>query len=209
MSPPNLETANTASHDAQELSIGDILRIFFHRRRVILGLTALFLLLTAAYFLIRQAASVKTSNWLTAQLAELKDKVADSERKVGEFQQKAGLVGVYVSAPSSGRNGTEAGSASQVSSPDDERLIALNAELTRAESERIGREALYRFAQGGDPEVLASLDSGSLTGSGAEGKSSTVANGMLQLQSLRQQETVVKLQYAAGLTKYGPRNPSF
>lgn len=158
----------------------------------------------------RYAASLKTSNWLTEQLAELKEKVADSERKVSEYQQKAGLVGVYVSIPpGGGKDGTAASGMPQVSSTDDERLLALNSELTRADVERIGKEALYRFAQTGDPDVLASLGSSSLVGGGNAGgsKPSAALDGIVQLQSLRQQESALKLQYASDITKYGPRNP--
>jgi succinoglycan biosynthesis transport protein ExoP len=160
----------------------------------------------------RYAASLKTSNWLTAQLAELKDKVADSERRVSEYQRKEGLVGVYISAGSGGGiskdSSMSAAGMPQVNSTDDERLVALNTELTRAEVERIGKEALYRFAQGGDPEVLASLASSSLVGSDSEGsKSSSAVEGIVQLQSLRQQESALKLQYASDITKYGPKNP--
>jgi capsular exopolysaccharide synthesis family protein len=155
----------------------------------------------------RYAASLKTSNWLTGQLAELKDKVADSERKVSEFQTKAGLVGVYVSNPAGGKEAGQ-GSIPQVTSTDDERLIALNTELTRAEVERIGREALYRFAQAGDPEVLASLSSSSLVGGESEGaRGSSTLQGISQLQGLRAQETALKLQHASDMTKYGPNNP--
>ncbi len=161
----------------------------------------------------RYAASLKTSNWLTEQLAELKDKVADSERKVTEFQQKQGLVGVYVSTTAGGgRSGTSGASAgagaAQVNSTDDARLLALNEELTRAEVERIAKEALYRFAQSGDPKVLASLSTGSLVGGDAQGsRASSALEGISQLQGLRQQETALKLQYASQVTKYGPNNP--
>ncbi|HEY0784928.1 MAG TPA: polysaccharide biosynthesis tyrosine autokinase [Acidobacteriaceae bacterium] len=155
----------------------------------------------------RYAASLKTSNWLTTQLAELKDRVAESERKVSQFQQKSGLVGVYVT--DTGKGSADAG-LPHVSSVEDERLLALNNELTQAEVGRIAKEALYRFAQTGDPDVLASLGSSSLV-TGAAGSTdpsaSAVSRSIATLQSLRQQQTLLKLQYASDITKYGPRNP--
>ncbi len=156
----------------------------------------------------RYAASLKTSRWLTSQLAELKDKVSESERRVSDFQQKQGLVGVYISSNEKGTGA--AGGLPQVSSQEDERLMALNSDLTRAEVARIAKEALYRFAQTGDANVLASAGASTLAVDDAAepgAKASPVTQELVALGELRQQQSALKLRYAAGTTKYGPKNP--
>lgn len=153
----------------------------------------------------RYAASTKTSSWLAGQLDELKKKVEDSEKKVSEFQQQSGLIGVYI-APAGKADSGGGSSFPQVNSVQDQRLIALNTELTNAEVNRIAKEAIYRFAQTEDPEVLVGVGQSSLAaGSGSQAIGS---QDLALLESLRQQQSALKLQYSAAITRYGRNNPS-
>ena len=97
----------------------------------------------------RTAATRQATEWLEGQLAELKTKADEQDRKLAEFEKQHGVL----IAP-------EAGSQAQTGQP----LAALtevdelSKELVAATSERILREAEFRAAAQGDPEMVLASD---------------------------------------------------
>jgi len=105
-----------------------------------------------------------------------------------------------------GGSGGAGGGGGSVSIPELERLSALNNEVTQAEAARMGHEAIYRLTATENPDLIASLGSSSLPGlSGSTVLSQ--GSGLETLNSLRTQETALRVAYAAAETKYGPKNP--
>ena len=78
--------------------------------------------------------------WLSAQMDDLRNRAAESQRKLAEFQEKNNLVGIDP------QNNTVV-----------DRLKLLNSRLTEAEGDRILKEAQLRAAMTGDPAVLGAL----------------------------------------------------
>lgn len=97
----------------------------------------------------RTAETGQTTEWLEAQLAELKAKADGEDRKLAEFEKRHGIL-----------IATQASSAAQTEQP----LAALtevdelSKELVAATAERILREAEYRAAEQGDPELVMASD---------------------------------------------------
>ena len=155
----------------------------------------------------RYNASSKASNWLTGQLADLKDKVEASQAKVEEFQRESGLTGVtFNSAPTPGRTGSSTGASDNVPV---ERLLELNRDLTAAEVSRIAKEAIYRMAETQDPDIVLGIPSSSLAnGAGSDSAFAQGSPDLVVLQQLREQLAQVRQQIAVASTKYGPKNPA-
>lgn len=117
-------------------------------------------------------STMQTSKWLSSQLAELKQRVEDSQEKLVQYQKSNSIVG----------------------NDDKENIVTdklneLNRDLTAAEAERIQKEANYRLASSGNPELVAGGD----------------MNGLIQ--KLRAQEADLKDQYALATTSLGPAHP--
>ena len=166
-----------------------------------------------SYLLSSNFSSAKeVSQWLSAQLGDLSDQVAKTQQAVAEFERShnlsAAMLGLATlgggSGVSSGAGG--GGGGNVVSIPELERLAALNNEVTQAEATRLAHEAIYRLTATENPDLIASLGSSSLPGlSGSTVLSQ--GNGLETLNSLRSQETALRVAYAAAETKYGPKNP--
>ena len=92
-------------------------------------------------------ATAQASNWLSAQLADLKARVDRDQQRLADFENQHGLV----STPEVLANGqpgeTEHGSA--LLEIDD-----LSSQLVAATTDRILSEAQYRAASQGDPEIV-------------------------------------------------------
>jgi succinoglycan biosynthesis transport protein ExoP len=149
----------------------------------------------------RFQATTKASSWLSNQLADLKNKVAESQAKVDQYQKESGLVGVSM-------NGRPGDVGSTVNSIPVERLVELNHDLTSAEVSRIAKEAVYRTTENQDPD--ADLGSESSTLAQSLGANTVLASGnpdIALLQQLRSQQAQLQVQLAAAVTKYGERNP--
>ncbi|WP_160114950.1 GumC family protein [Bryocella elongata] len=147
----------------------------------------------------RYDATSKTSAWLTNQLSDLKNKVAESQRRVDDFRQKVGIIGApTMSSAGSPQVGSDLGSVELA------RLNDLNAQLTAAETVRIAAEAAYRMTQSRDADVVLGIDSSQLNGApGALASLDTV-----RLHQLRTQTGQLEVQISAETQKYGPRNPA-
>jgi capsular exopolysaccharide synthesis family protein len=123
-------------------------------------------------FMTRYDDTMKASEWLSGQLDQLRSDVGKSESKLSQFQKQTGIVG------------TDENNNLVLSKLDD-----LSKELTDAEADRIAKEAQYRIAQTGNPELIGTL----------------VPDSVLPI--LRGQEANLKTQLAQTTTEFGPRYP--
>ena len=117
-------------------------------------------------------ATTHTSQWLSGQLDELKNKVESSQAALVDYQKQYGIVGF-----------------------DDKQNIVtsklddLNKDLTAAQADRIQKEANYRMAESGSPELIAGSDPNSL------------------MQKLRAQQSDLRNQYALATASLGAAHP--
>jgi polysaccharide biosynthesis transport protein len=132
--------------------------------------------LTSAYiertFRTRYEATVQASDWLSKQLDDLKKNVESSQQRFTEYQKKSGIIGT-----------DETHNIFIV------QLEELNKQMAGAKGERILREARYRVAVSGNPELIADV-----------APTSTLA-------ILRAQQADLKNQYAQLSAKYGSAYP--
>jgi capsular exopolysaccharide synthesis family protein len=140
---------------------------------------------TEQYFRIRYAATVQASDWLSQQLNDLKGQVESSQQKLADFQRQAGILGT-----------------DETHNIVMTRLEQIDGQLTTAQANRILAQAVWQLAQTGDPELLPGLVNVTLSAG-----SSTTTASMALIQTLRLQQTQLKLQYAEGASKYGSAYP--
>jgi polysaccharide biosynthesis transport protein len=117
-------------------------------------------------------SATQVSNWLSAQMDDLKLKANQAQEKLAALQKQRGLIGV-----------------DETDNIITDKLKDLNEQLTAAESDRIMKEARYRIAGSGNPELIAS----------------TVPEPTLQI--LRSQQAQLRVQYAQLSTKFGEGYP--
>ena len=132
--------------------------------------------LTSAYiertFRTRYEATMQASGWLSKQLDDLKKNVEASQERFTEYQKKSGIIGT-----------DEPHNIFIV------QLDELDKQMAAAEAERIVREARFRVAASGNPELIADV-----------APTSTLA-------ILRAQQADLKDQYAQLAAKYGNAYP--
>ena len=117
-------------------------------------------------------SATQVSNWLSAQMDDLKLKANEAQEKLAALQKRRGLIGV-----------------DETDNIITDKLKDLNEQLTAAESDRIVKEARYRIAGSGNPELIAS----------------TVPDATLQV--LRSQQAQLRVDYAKLSTKFGDGYP--
>ncbi len=129
-------------------------------------------------------STMQASDWLSKQLVDLQMKVETSQEKLVRYQKEHEILGIDEK-----QNITTS------------KLDELNKALTSAESERMGKESVYRMVEAGDMETIASaasvLDS---TGTGPQSASAL-------LESLRTKQADMKIQAAELSTQFGPSYP--
>jgi len=156
----------------------------------------------------RYQASSKVSSWLTGQLADLKDKVEQSQAKVDAFQRQSGLTGMTVSTSA---DGPRSGLAELSSSADNvplQRLVELNRDLTNAEVSRIAKEAIYRMTETQDPDVVLGIGTSALaSGLALDSPVAAGSQDLTLLHQLRQQRAQLQVRLAANGARLGPKNP--
>jgi polysaccharide biosynthesis transport protein len=111
------------------------------------------------------------SRWLSEQLEDSKKQAEDAEERFVNYQQQVGVVG-----------------------PDDNHNVLnqvdeLNRQLATVEAERIVKEAQYRVAVEGNPELVAAVVPESV------------------IQTLRKQQAELRVQYAEITSKYDDNYP--
>ena len=136
-------------------------------------------------FQVRYRAIAKASEWLGGQLTDLKAQVEQSQQRAAQLQKDTGIFGT-----------DETHNVALA------RLEQLNAQVSAAETTRFMKEAVYKLARDGDPEVVAGL-----LGSSTSGAGSLAGTTPTLLISLRQQEATLDAQYAEAATKYGSDHP--
>ncbi|HVP53510.1 MAG TPA: polysaccharide biosynthesis tyrosine autokinase [Candidatus Eisenbacteria bacterium] len=117
-------------------------------------------------------SAMQVSNWLSGQMDDLKNKATESQEKLAELQRTTGLIG-----------------ADETSNIVTDKLKQLDEQLTTAQADRVVKEARYRIATSGNPELLAT------------------AAPDPTLQLLRAQEAELRLQYTQLSTKFGSGYP--
>ena len=117
-------------------------------------------------------SATQVSTWLSAQMDDLKLKANQAQEKLAALQKQRGLIGV-----------------DETDNIVTDKLKDLNEQLTAAESDRIVKEARYRIAGSGNPELIAS----------------TVPEPTLQV--LRSQQAQLRVEYAKLSTKFGEGYP--
>lgn len=98
----------------------------------------------------RFTATTEATTWLDKQLAELKAKADQQNRQLAEFERQHSVL-IGPETPQAGQSGEHLTTLSEV----DE----LSRQLVDATSNRILREAEYRAASQGDPELVLASDS--------------------------------------------------
>ena len=91
-------------------------------------------------FMMRYEDTMKASDWLSGQLAQLKVQVEANQSKLSAFQEKTGIFG------------TDENNNLVLSKLDD-----LSKELTDAEADRITKEAQYRVTLSSNPELIGTV----------------------------------------------------
>lgn len=136
-------------------------------------------------FQVRFTATAQASNWLTAQLDDLRKQTEELQAKAITLQRETGMFG------------------------DDEshnvvlaRLESLNEALAAAESNRILKEAVYRVASSGNPELISGL-----SGNSGVGAVAPMANSLGLIQNLRAQEATAKGELDEDRIRYGSAYP--
>jgi polysaccharide biosynthesis transport protein len=127
---------------------------------------------TQRTFMTRYDDTMKASDWLSGQLVQLKSTVQESQSRLSQLQKKTGIFG------------TDENDNLVLS-----RLNDLSKELTDAEADRIVKEAKYRVAQSGNPELLGTI----------------VPDSVLPV--LRGQQADLRTQLAQANSEYGPQYP--
>ena len=122
-------------------------------------------------FKTRYESTMQVSDWLSKQMDDLKAHATDAQNQLAEFQKKNNILG------------------DETDNIVTEKLRQLNEQLTAAEADRIVKEARYKMAQTGNPELIASV----------------VPNSTIQV--LRTQQADLKEQYAQLAVKFGSGYP--
>lgn len=138
---------------------------------------------------VRYAAAERTTDWLNTKLAAVKAQAQEAADRLTKASQ---AIGVYGSSTSSDHNILA------------ERLEQLDTAAQQAQANRAAKEAIYKMAQTGDPELVTGLMAGTQGSQGGNGGST---GGAALLIDLRQQEAELNTQYAEAASKYGPDNP--
>src|SRR5579884_185993 len=132
----------------------------------------------------RFSATAQASNWLSAQLDDLRRQTEALQTKAMELERDTGTYG------------------------DDEshnvvlaRLEELNQALSGAEANRILKESIYRVASSGDPELISGL------AGNTAGAAPSMANSLGLIQNLRAQEASIKAELDQDKVRYGPNYP--
>lgn len=114
----------------------------------------------------------RASSWLNGQLEDVKKQAADAQARFVAYQQQVGIVG-----------------ADENHNFVMNRVDELNRQLATVEAERIVKEAQYRVAAAGDPELIATVVPASV------------------IQTLRKQQAELRVQYAELTAKYDENYP--
>lgn len=139
------------------------------------------------YFQTRYVATRQASEWLSGQLSELKNDVELSQQRMVEYQKQTGLLG-----------------ESETNNIVMSKLEEINRQVSAAEANRIIKEAVWKLAQSGDPELISSVAGSSFVQGVSAGTNSTQLG---LLPTLRAQEAQLKSEIAETALRVGPSFP--
>jgi len=132
--------------------------------------------LAAAYlhynFMTRYNATMQASGWLQDRLSEMKRNMETAETNLAAYQKSAGIIGT-----------------DETDNLAIDQLTDMGKQLTDAEADRILKEANYRLAMTGNPELIGNIVPDSV------------------LPTLRSQEAQLKVALAEAQAEYGRRYP--
>ncbi len=136
-------------------------------------------------FRTRFAATAQVADRLSKQLDDLKDQVAASEVALVQYQKQSGLLGV-----------------DETHNVVMTLLDEADQQVVAAERDRILAQAVWQLARSGNPELISALAAtSSTTGSMIN------TNAQSTIQSLRAQQSQLKVEYAQAAAKYGSSHP--
>lgn len=138
---------------------------------------------------------------LNGDLEKLKTKMDDDQKNLADYERQTGLNNLVLKSMGEGGGG---GNITHI--PVLDKLDTINQELTAAEANRIGKEAIYNLTKTHNSDVVAGLADSSIPAI-ATSAVVTQGNGLELLQNLRQQQGQLRLEYSADVTKYGAKNP--
>jgi capsular exopolysaccharide synthesis family protein len=148
-------------------------------------------------------ATAEASDWLTRQLSDLKGNVESSERKLVDFERDTGIIGLDMQGGQQGNGAVGVGLG--YSSLVIQKLQELNTELTVAEANRIGKEAIYRLTKTGDADLIVTL----VNNVGANAANSAVftqGGGLSNLDRLRSERNELEQNLTTASSMYGANN---
>jgi succinoglycan biosynthesis transport protein ExoP len=124
---------------------------------------------------VRFEGVTRISDWLSTQLDKLKQQAAEAQNQLSAYAQKNNLIG---GDPDSGGDDLALTN-----------LSTANQQLSEAEADRVVKEARYKMAMTGNPELLVSVAPSA------------------SLSQLQQQESALVVQQAQLQSKFGPDWP--
>lgn len=138
---------------------------------------------------------------LSQELSGLKEKMQGDQKQLANYEKQTGLNHLLLRSIGEGSGG---GNITHIPALD--KLDTLNQELTAAQANRIGKEAIYDLTKTRNSDVVAGLAHSSIPAI-ATSAVITEGHGLSLLEMLRQQQGNLRLEYSADVTKYGAKNP--
>jgi polysaccharide export outer membrane protein len=131
------------------------------------------------------------TDWLNAQLREMRQRVDQDDLKLAQFQRVNGIVST--SGRSSADGLTDVGQSGVATA-----ILEMNRALVNATADRISREAEYRSAKSANPELAFNAE---------ERAGSTANPQMMLLQKLHSRRSELELERARLEIEHGPNFP--
>ena len=138
---------------------------------------------------------------LQLRLDGLRANMDEAQKNLADYEQQTGLNSLLLKSMGQGSGG---GTYTHI--PVLDRLDLLNQTLTTAEANRIGKEAIYNLTKTHNSDVVSGLATSSIAAL-ATSSVVTQGNGLELLQTLRQEQASLTLQYSAAVTTYGAKSP--
>lgn len=138
---------------------------------------------------------------LSSDLEHLRTKMDKDQKNLADYEKQTGLNNLVLKSMGEGSGG---GNITHI--PVLDKLDTINQELTTAEANRIGKQAIYNMTKTRNSDVVAGLANSSIPAI-ATSAVITQGNGLELLQNLRQQQGNLRLEYSADVSKYGAKNP--
>ena len=136
-------------------------------------------------FRTRFAATAQVSDRLSKQLDDLKDQVTASQEALVQYQKQAGILGT-----------------DETHNIVMTRLEEADQQVVAAEGDRILAQAIWQLAKSGNPELISNLAATSSTS-----RTHTNPNAQSLIESLRTQQSQLKVDYAQAAARYGSSYP--